>query len=150
MRNLKMMTLALVSMAMLPGLASATHFYDVSVGGDCEGWAAMVQVQWRSGIYTGDLDFTVTLLDGDTVLEQAVWAGTIGRAVGDPSIMVYNFAGNWAGAHPGSMFGIAGDFHLVAPWDGGIDDDTATYTGEFECSVATESSTWSTVKALYR
>jgi hypothetical protein len=150
MRTLKMMALVLASMAVLPGLASATHFGDVSVGGDCEGWNAVVEVQWRTGIYTGDLDFTITLLDGDAVLEQVVWAGTIGRAVGDPSFMVYTFQGDWAGAYPGFMFNVTGDFHLVAPWDGGIDDETATYAGEFECSVATETSTWSTVKSLYR
>jgi hypothetical protein len=145
-----MMTLALVSMAMLPGLASATHLVDVSVGGDCEGWTAAVSVQWRSSAYIGDLDFTITLLDGDTVLEQAMWAGPISRAVGDPTFMIYYYAGDWAGTHPGSMFGINGDFHLVAPWEDGIDEGTMTSAGEFECAVATETSTWSTVKALYR
>ncbi len=76
--------------------------------------------------------------------------GQIGRAVGDPNPMVYNFSGPWSGTFEAAQFSVAGMFHLVAPWPGGVDDETANYTTEFECTVATENSTWSTIKTLYR
>jgi hypothetical protein len=150
MRDLKMMTLVLVSMALLPGIASATHLSDVAVWGDCEGWVAQVDVTWRSSIYTGDLDFSISLMDGDIVLETYNWAGPIGRALDDPSDMTYMFEGSWVGTFEGPVFGIVGQFHLVAPWEGGIDEGSMSDMGEFQCTVATETSTWGTVKSLYR
>ncbi len=43
-----------------------------------------------------------------------------------------------------------GTFHLVSPYPGGVDDETANVDLNFTCSVASESSAWSTIKALYR
>lgn len=146
MHDLKMMTLVLVSMALLPGIASATHIDDVTVWGDCEGWVAQLDVTWRPDIFTGDLDFSIRLMDEETVLETYNWAGPIGRAVGDPSVMTYTFEGSWVGTFEGPVFGIVGQFHLVAP----SADETMSDMGEFQCTVATETSTWSTVKSLYR
>jgi hypothetical protein len=146
----RMFGLALMAMALVPGVALATHFNEVSVMADCEGWTATVNVTWRTGIYGGDLDFVIRLLDGDTVLEEYSWAGPLTRALDDPAIMTYTFQGNWAGQFPGPTFGISGAFHLVAPWEQGIDDVTASYNGEFACTVASETSTWSTIKTLYR
>jgi hypothetical protein len=150
MRKL-VMTLALATIAVLPGIASATHFGEVVVGADCDGWWAQVEVTWRTGIYSGNLDYTISLLDGEAnVLEQAVWAGPIGRNQGDPQVMVYSFSGPWNGTFEASQFSVSGLFHIVAPWEGGVDDETATFTTEFGCTVATENSTWSTIKSLYR
>jgi hypothetical protein len=151
MRNLWMMTLVLTTVAVLPGIASATHFGDVVVEADCDGWWAQVGVQWRGGIYAGDLNYVITLAEGNgNVVEDVVWAGQIGRNVGDPAAMVYNFSGDWSGALVGPQFTVAGMFHLVAPYPGGVDDYTANVTTAFTCAVANENTTWSTIKTLYQ
>lgn len=151
MRNLRLLALALATMAVLPGLASATHFDDVIVGADCDGWWAEVNVYWRTGILVGELNYTISLVDQDAnVLEQVDWAGAIGRDLGDPRAQVYYFSGTWSGTFNGPQFSVVGMFHLVAPWDGGVDDVTANDTTAFECAVATENSTWSTIKTLYQ
>jgi hypothetical protein len=151
MRNLKMMLLLLATMAILPGIASATHITGVEVNADCDGWWAQLDVYWRTGIYTGDLDYTISLVDQDAnILEQVSWAGPISRAVSDPRAMSYTFSGSWSGTFQADQFSVTGMFHLVSPWDGGVDDETVNASTVFECSVATENSTWSTIKALYR
>jgi hypothetical protein len=146
----RMFGLALMAVALIPGVALATHFNDVSVTGDCEGWTATVNVTWRTDIYSGDLDFVIARWDDGTVAEDYGFSGTLGREVGDPAVMTYVFHGTWAGEFGGSAFGLTGDFHLVSAWDGGLDEATDTYAGEFACSVASEVTTWSTVKTLYR
>lgn len=151
MRKLRMTALVLATMALLPAIASATHFTDIVVGADCEGWWAQAEVYWRSSSFVGDLNYSIGLVDEDaTILEQIDWAGQISRELDDPQFMVYNFAGSWSGTFNGPHFGVVSMFHLVAPWDGGVDDETANYTTEFDCTVATENSTWSTIKALYQ
>jgi hypothetical protein len=150
MNTLKMMALALLALAVVPGVASATHFNEVAVWGDCQGWTAQVEINWRTGIYSGNVDYTIRLMDGNTVLEEHSWAGILGRNLGDPQDITYTFQGPWSGAHSGVLFTITGVFHVVSPWDGGIDDQTVSYSADFQCAVASESSTWSTIKSLYR
>lgn len=151
MRDAKLVGLTLAAMALLPGLAAATHFDEVIVVGDCEGWSAEVNVTWRTGIYTGDLNYSIRLVDQNAnILEQIDWAGVIDREVSDPRQMVYNFSGTWSGTYSGPQFTVVGMFHLVAPYPGGVDDDTANVTTTFECTVAAENATWSSIKTLYR
>ena len=88
MRDLRLLGLTLAAMAVLPGLAAATHFDEVIVVGDCEGWSAEVNVTWRTGIYTGDLNYSIRLVDQNAnILEQIDWAGVIDREVSDPRQM---------------------------------------------------------------
>lgn len=151
MRNLKMLVLALVAVAMVPGLASATHFDTVGVTGDCGGWTAQLGVMWRSDVYNGNLDYLIQLMDGNTVLESFVWSGPLVRNPGDPQLVTYTFSGPWAGNYSsGAPYTITGDFHIVAPWTGGIDDETMSVSAGFQCTVAAESTTWGTIKSLYQ
>jgi hypothetical protein len=151
MRNLKMLVLALVAVAMVPGLALATHFNSVAISGDCGGWTAHVEVMWRTDVYAGNLDYLVRLMDGPTILESFVWSGPLVRNPGDPQVVMYTFSAPWAGDYSAGLpYTITGDFHIVSPWTGGIDDETMSATSGFQCTVAAETSTWSTIKSLYR
>lgn len=147
MQNLRIMALMMATMSVIPGIASATHFTDVLVGADCEGWSAQVEVHWGSSTFVGDLNYSICLVDQDgNILEQIDWAGQIGRELDDPQAMVYNFAGTWGGNFSGPQFNVVSMFHLV----GGGDDVTANVTIAVECTVATENTTWSTIKTLYQ
>lgn len=150
MTKLSLLALSVIAIAAVPGIASATHFNVIEMHGDCQGWTAQVEINWRSDVYTGTLDYTILLLDGNTVLEQHTWSGVVSRNPGDPQDMHYTFQGPWSAAHSGFQFTVQGDFHIVAPWTGGIDDQTATDSTVFQCSVAAENATWSTIKSLYR
>jgi hypothetical protein len=151
MRKFLLPALALATMALLPGLAFATHFEGFTVGGDCGGWSAQTQVVWRTDVYSADLDFTIDLLDeNQNVLEHVSWTGMISRNPGDPANMTYNFSGPWTGTYDDGQYGLVGMMHLVAPWNGGVDDETINYTGQFACIVPNETATWGTIKTLYR
>lgn len=149
MRNAKLFVFAMLAIAMVPGVASATHLNGVVFLGDGNSWTAQVSVTWRDGIYAGDLDFALTLLDGETVLEEYAWEGPLSRAESDPQDMIYTFEGNWSESYPGPVFRLLGTFHLVAPWDGGLDDETSEVDVQLPNLAAAEVSTWGIVKALF-
>ena len=151
MRNLRMMALALATMVFIPGIALATHFDQIVVEADCDGWSAEVHVFWRAETYVGDLDFSIKLYNQtQDLLEQFDWSDQISRNAGGPQAQVYNFSGNWNSSYSGPQFNVEGTFHIVAPYAGGVDEQTLVSTTSFACLVASESSTWSTIKSLYR
>jgi len=151
MPKMKMYSIIAAAFLLIPSLAMATHITSLTPGADCEGWGVEMVVQWRTGVYEGDLDYVIQLQDLDgNVLEEVTWAGMISRGMDDPSIQTYAFSGDWEGMFEAPSYNVWGSFHLVAPFDGGVDEDTMDFTVEMDCTVATEGETWSTVKSLYR
>lgn len=142
--------LVLLMAGLAPGIALATHFSEVSVTGDCEGWTAVVSVTWRTGIYDADFDYAIRLMDGETPVEEYLWSGILSRGLEDPADMVYTYSGDWSGEYAGLVFNLVGSFHLISAWDGGVDEVTAAATSEFTCTVASETTTWSAIKAIYQ
>ena len=61
-----------------------------------------------------------------------------------------NLGGLWEGEFESTGFTVSGFFHLVAPWEQGVDEELVDFSIELECTVADEDASWSTVKGLYR
>lgn len=143
--------IVLTALLTLPAVAPAQSMLLDRVGNaDCDGWYAEVTIQWRDGIYSGDFDYVVQLLDMDNnVLEEQTWVGVLERTMDDPEIMTYEFSGLWEGEFPGPMFVASGTFNLVAPYPEGVDQTTVSFTHEFECTVSAEATTFSQIKSIY-
>jgi len=143
------------ALLLLPAIATAdgtTMVLDRVGNVDCDGWSASVTIQWREGIYEGDFDWTVVLMDADdNVLEEQGDAFVLTREVDQPEIVTYEFSGPWEGTYDPQLFQAMGTFHLLAPYPDGIDETTVVFTQTFECdTVANENSSWSTIKSIYR
>ncbi|MEZ4386980.1 MAG: hypothetical protein R3D98_05290 [Candidatus Krumholzibacteriia bacterium] len=140
--------LTFLAAALLASAAAATQLEEAVVAGDCNGWTATVTIQWRSGEYAANLDYTVSLVDGDGgVLESFVWDGPVTREVSDPRFMMYHFGEEWTVYAPGGTYTVHYQWHLVGPTG---DDTTITGDSVFVCdTVATEAVPWSTLKAKF-
>lgn len=145
----KMLMFAMLAAVMIPGVASATHVNWVNLNGNCEGWTAEFNVDWRDGVYSADVDYMITLMSGDAVLEQINGTTVVTRAVDGPYNITYMVSGPWAGTYDGAAFHLEGQVHLVADWNGTPEESTVTGETNFDCTVASDVQTWSTVKALY-
>ena len=145
----KMIMFAVLAAVMVPAIASATHVNWVDLNGNCAGWTAEFNVDWRENVYTADVDYMITLYSGNVVLEQVNGTTVITRPMNSPNNASYTISGPWSGTFSGSSFHIEGQIHLVADWNGTPEESTVTGASNFDCSVAAEAQTWSTIKALY-
>ncbi|MFO7653034.1 MAG: hypothetical protein R6X25_04345 [Candidatus Krumholzibacteriia bacterium] len=151
MNTLRMLGLITLMAVMVPAAASATHLNGIDAAADCSGWNATLDVTWRTGVYEGTLDYSVRLLDlAENVLFEDTWTGLITRETTDPRDMMYTFNGIWQGVFSGPAFLARGDFHLVAPYSSGIDEETISFDLDLQCTVSSEEATWGAVKSLYR
>lgn len=143
--TLRMMTLCVA--LLLPLAASATHFTTVTAEADCQGWNIDAEISWRADVFEGELSYVVELRDAeDNVLETQQWTGLISR-VDNPEITTMD--GAWDTEQLGDVYLMTYELVILAPVDDGIPEH-ATGSIEFACDlVATESMSWSTVKALY-
>lgn len=145
----KMIMFAVLTALMVPAIASATHVNWVDLNGNCEGWTASFNVDWRENVYTADVTYSITLMSGDTVLEQVNGTTVVTRPMDGPYNITYTISGPWTGTFSGAAFHIESQIHLVADWNGTPEESTVTGESNFSCTVANEAQTWSTIKALY-
>ncbi len=115
----------------IPGLASGTEFVALSGSADCAGWNCNATVLWGDGVYFGDLDYAVRLLDatGQEVAFQG-WSGTFYREM-NPQLS-YLFSGAWDQELCGD-FTVEATFHVV----GSDEEDTMVFTSAFFCDCGT-------------
>ena len=83
-------TCLVLTLLLLPGLATATHLTEVTINGDCEGWTATVNVHFRSTVYEADLDFDIVLFDAEGVeLERFRHETTVTRDGSTPHSTIW-------------------------------------------------------------
>jgi hypothetical protein len=147
--NVKLAALAIL---LLPVVASATHVTGVELNGDCGGWSADVTLRYRSTVFEVQADYTAVLTDADgNELEVFTWDGTLTRDEGSYFVQMYDYAEEWSVVAPPGDFTITLMYHIYAPYDGGVDEETFEISQDFSCTVIpTEAQTWSDVKGLYR
>jgi hypothetical protein len=139
----------LIAVAILiPVSASATHFDDVTFYGDCDGWLAEIGVTWRSTATGGEFTYLVELLDADeNVLETQQATETLAI---EPNPATYEFSGEWTAIGDPGDYAIRWSIMLVAPYDGGVDEEMLDGLTGFACgSVASESTSWTAIKSLW-
>jgi hypothetical protein len=146
MRKLMILSAVMLSLLMLPAMASATHFTYLTAMGDCIGYAAETGVHFRSTVDSFDLDYTVTLSDMDGVVLETFSDAMTVTGSGD---IVLNFSDEWTVFATG-RFTVAGTYHLVSTYPGGVDEETVEFSNEIQCTVASEDVSFDSVKSMYR
>lgn len=147
---MKLKLLMLACIVLVPLVAGATHFEDVQVAGDCDGWELATGVYWRPDLSEGELSYAIRLVDAEgNILETQMWTGVIYRSE-NPE--VYSFNGQWEIEPAGDELSVQFAVQIVTDTDlGNIDDLTEGNSETFACNaVAAEAQSWSTVKELYR
>ncbi len=148
MRKLMILGAVMLSLLMVPAMASATHFTNIVGVSDCDGYSADAGVHFRSTAASMDLSYTITLsnMDGD-VLETITDSMTVING-GD---VVLNFSGLWeADAESESGFTVLGVFDLVSTFPGGVDEDHIEFSNVLSCTVDSENVSFDSVKSMYR
>jgi len=144
MSRARVFGLVISLVALVPCLALASSIIDVTGGADCNGWGAEVTVYWTTD--QGVMDYRIQLQDVDgNVLEEELASEDLFHGEGDPNPQTYVVSGIWEGMFTEPDYTLWARFYLAA--DGG---STRTLVADMDCAVATEGTTWSTVKSLYR
>ncbi len=148
MKRLLILSTVLMAVLILPGLASATHITEVVAMGDCLGFSAQVDVHFRSTATFLDLHYDVAVLDdGMEVVMVSGDMHILNDGDQDISIMVsdaFNVALD-------GYFLVSGDISISAPYDQGVDVDSAHFENSIECgSVDSEALNFESLKAIYR
>ncbi|HOX24735.1 MAG TPA: hypothetical protein PLL30_03100 [Candidatus Krumholzibacteria bacterium] len=148
----KMLLAALLASLLLPAAASATRLTDLDASADCLGWSAEIIVRFRAAVFQLDLDYTVVLSDDrGNPLEVIDWAGSLTRAQDTYPTQRFQFYGEWTVTAPPGQYHVDVTFHTAAPFGSAIEESELTTAVDFFCAVVpTESTTWSSVKSLYR
>ncbi len=147
------MLLAIIAIGLVPAVASATHFDgQPAIDGRCEGWTLDLTVRFRTGTFAADLAYTIELLDADqNVIETVAWTGVVTRPEDSGVYRSFQFTGVWSVDLPAGAYSIRGTATVSLAWSGGFDEDSKTFASGVACeAVATESSTLSGIKSLYR
>ncbi len=148
MKRLLLMSSVLMAMLLLPALASATHFTDLVAMGDCEGFTAQADVHFRSNAEFLDLHYEVVVMDED--LEVVMVSGDLHVVQEDSQDISILLADTFDVALDG-YFVVSGTITLTSPYPDGVDEDMVTFENMIECgSVATDSSSFESIKAMYR
>jgi hypothetical protein len=128
------------------------HITDLSATADCLGWSADLIIRFRTASYQVDLDYTVVLSDDHgNALEVVEWAGTLVREAGTYQTQRFQFFGEWTVTAPPGQYHVNLTFHAAAPYGNVVEESEMTKVVDFFCAVVpTESTTWTSVKSLYR
>lgn len=81
----------LLILALLPGMVAQAQTLEVAGNADCEGWSATATLNFPSGVFFADLDYSVVLTDhaGDEVT-RFDWAGQVSRYEDPVMIRLYD------------------------------------------------------------
>lgn len=150
MRKLMILSAVMLSLLMLPAMASATHFISMDGGSDCLGYNASVGVHFRYLVDDMDLTYTVTLSDMNGMVLETITDSMV-VAQGSERDIVLDFSGMWSvDATSADGFTVHGIFELVSEYSGGVDEDSIEFSNVLSCTVATEAVSFDSVKSLYR
>ncbi len=140
----RMITLTALLILALPTLALACHVTEVTADADCNGWNLCATVYFTSSVDEGNLCYQVLLFD-DTGAEvnRIEVCQVVSHEVGVGGEFTYCFSGIWDGEYQ------SGGFHveICASLNGGT---AQSYQFDLNCTVDDESTSFSSVKALYR
>jgi len=157
MRKMRIVSVALLAILLVPALASATHFNgEVTFRADCEQWSSEVPIIIRTGLPDAQLQITITFTEvsaSDPVL-------TLYTEVTVPTdadrMVVAQLGDLWNNmteeiVHLLGTYEVHAVIRLYAPWSGGIDDETREFSIIMNCDVVgDEDISWGTIKGLYR
>ncbi len=111
MRNPINISIMIVALALLPGIAAQAQTLDLTGYADCEGWNAVSSLTFPAGVYYSELDYSVVLTDqAGTEVTRFDWAGMIYRFE-DPVMLVMH--GDPWGQALDSSYGAQMVFHFL-------------------------------------
>jgi len=122
----------------------ACHVVEIEGNADCDGWSHCTYVYFSSSVEQGNLEYTITILNGDG--EEVTSFGeelTINHNTGTAGVFEYCFEGEWDG-----------EFEVTDPtvvisviFDG---QTPVVFDFDLDCTVNNEDTSWSSLKAMYR
>lgn len=148
MRKLMVLSLVMLSLLMLPAMASATHFSYLVGMGDCHGYVADAGVHFRSNGPSMDFSYTITLTDNDGIVVETITDSMVVLHDGDQDIIL-NFSGLWT-VDVATGFTVMGVFDISAAYPGGLDEDHMEFSNVITCTVDAEAMNFDSVKSMYR
>lgn len=139
-----MIAATLVLALVAPTLALACHVSDLDANFNCDGWTAVIAVQFTDGVEQVELDWAVTLLDlEENPLEYVAERITVVKPA-DSLIAYVELSDIWHGYYSGAGFKAAIAADVVGS------DQPMGFIADLQCTVPTEETTWDAVKSHYR
>jgi hypothetical protein len=124
--------IALAIMLALPSLASAVYLDAVTGNADCNGWNTDVEITFRSGARTVQLDYVVALLDaGGMEMERFEYSESL-EIPSQPTV-VYSFAAAWTVTLPEGGYTMTCEVVLWDIFPDGQNRFEDGFTTGFEC-----------------
>ncbi len=157
MKNLRMLSVGLLALLLLPTVAAATQFEGpVTFDADCFSWTADGIVKIRLWVPEATVVTTITIAPtGDptpvlTLVDETVLPTDADRFVD------MNLGDLWNNmteeiVYLSGTYDVHAVIYLSAPWSGGLDEETVEATVVMTCDVvADEDVSWGSIKSTYR
>lgn len=135
---------ALVLALVAPTLALACHVSDLDAQFDCDGWHAVIAIEFVEGYDQIELDWAVTLLDLDENPLEYVGERITVTKPADGMIAYVELSDIWHGYYTGAGFQAAIAADVVDS------NQPMGFIADLQCTVPNDETTWDTVKSLYR